>query len=197
MIFFIKIWLVLRIKIKFSCLFFLYSVTYGWYILQFNFNKSLNLELKNTGTILLDVINFLIYWIWTWKILGLPYWTRTDFICWIWPWKILGLPYWIWIDFICLQYIGLGLENTHHRDYLTVLGLILLNTGLELINQPGCRYKIILSWIKCFLLPFNIVLIYAAFTAPAFIIIPRRYLHRHFCDFYAALGITCHFHICQ
>ena len=31
----------------------------------------------------------------------------------------------------------LDLRNTQHRDYLTGLGLILLNTGLELTNQPS------------------------------------------------------------
>ena len=107
--------------------------------------KSLNLDLKNTGNIpYWTWINFMIYWIWTWKILELPYWTQIDFICWTWAWKILELPYWIWIDFI--------------------------KTGFELINQPS-RDAVTkvwrLSWIN-FFLPFSIMLIRAAFTAPSF-----------------------------
>ena len=33
--------------------------------------------------------------------------------------------------------MDLDLRNTQHEDYLTGLGLILLNTALELINQPS------------------------------------------------------------
>ena len=95
----------------------------------------------------------MIYWIWTWKILGLPYWTRNDFIYWNWPWKILELSYWILIVFICVWYIGLGLEK---------------HSALGLPHQPTRDivtkvWK--LSWINCFP-PFYIVLIYPAFTAP-------------------------------
>ena len=32
--------------------------------------------------------------------------------------------------------LDLGLRNTQHYDYLNGRGLILLNTGLGLINQP-------------------------------------------------------------
>ena len=33
--------------------------------------------------------------------------------------------------------LGLDLRNTQRKNYLTELGLILLNTGLEIINQPS------------------------------------------------------------
>ena len=33
--------------------------------------------------------------------------------------------------------LDLDLRNTQYWDYLTVLGLILLNTGLGLINHPS------------------------------------------------------------
>ena len=101
------------VKNKHKCSFFLQfiSVTYSWGILQFNLKKSFNLDLKNTGTTYWTCIDFMIVWIWTWKVLGLPYWARNDFICRNWPWEILELPYWIWIDFICLWYIGLRLEK--------------------------------------------------------------------------------------
>ena len=112
----------------------------------------------------------MIYWIWTWKILGLPYWTRNDFICWNWPWKILELPYWIWIDFICLWYIGLGLEKHSALGLPHWTWLIFSNTRLGLINQPS-RDVVTkvwrLSWINYFL-PFNTLLIHAAFTAQSF-----------------------------
>ena len=101
-------------KNKHNCSFFLQfiSVTYSWDILQFSLKKSLNLAFKKTPRLpYWTCINFMIYWIWTWKILGIPYWTQNHFICWNWPWKILELSYWIWIDFICLWYVGLGREK--------------------------------------------------------------------------------------
>ena len=65
---------------------------------------------------------------------------------------------------------NLDLRNTQHKESLTEVVLILLNTGLELLNQPS-RDVITkvwrLSWINCFL-PFNIVLMHGAFTAPSF-----------------------------
>ena len=33
--------------------------------------------------------------------------------------------------------LGLDLRNSKHKDYLTKLGLILSNTGPELVNQPS------------------------------------------------------------
>ena len=33
--------------------------------------------------------------------------------------------------------LDLHLRNNQHYDYLTGLGLVLLNTGLELINKPS------------------------------------------------------------
>ena len=44
------------------------------------FKKSLDLNLKNLALAYWDRINFMIYWIWTQKILELPYWTRIDFM---------------------------------------------------------------------------------------------------------------------
>ena len=75
-------------------------------------------------------------------------WLYVFMIYWTWTWKTL---------------------NTR-TTYLTGLGLILLNIGLGLINQPSRDVftKVWrLSWINCFL-PFNIALIHAAFTAPSF-----------------------------
>ena len=112
----------------------------------------------------------MIYWIWTWKILGLPYWTRIDFICWTWPWKILELPYWIWIDFICLWYIGLGLEKHSALRLPHWTWIDFIKHWLGLINQPsrGVVTKLwILSWLNGFL-TFKIVLIHAIFTVPSF-----------------------------
>ena len=62
--------------------------------------------------------------------------------------------------------LDLDLRNTQHYDYLTGLGFILLNTELELINQPSRNVvtKVWrLSWINCFL-HLNFVLIHAVFT---------------------------------
>ena len=66
--------------------------------------------------------------------------------------------------------LELDLRNTQHENYHIRLGLILLNTGLGLINQPSMDVvtKVWrLYWMGCFL-PFNIVLIHEAFTAPSF-----------------------------
>ena len=80
--------------------------------------------------------------------------------------------------------LDLDLRNTQHEDYLVRLGLILLNTGLGLINQPS-RDVVTkvwrLYWMNCFL-PFNTVLIHAPFTAPSFdnlcmMISPSTLLH--------------------
>ena len=60
-------------------------------------------------------VNFMIYWIWTWKILRLTYCTFIDFIkCRTLLWKTLWLSYWIWIDFMTCETwtwkrLGLGL----------------------------------------------------------------------------------------
>ena len=46
-------------------------------------------------------VNFMTYWIWTWKILRPPYWIWIDFTIYLtWPWKFIGLPHWIWIGFM-------------------------------------------------------------------------------------------------
>ena len=37
--------------------------------------------------------------------------------------------------------LDLHLRNNQHYDYLTGLGLVLLNTGLELINKPSRDVK--------------------------------------------------------
>ena len=69
-----------------------------------------------------------------------------------------------WI-YLFMKYIALRLEKHSAQG----LGLILLNTGLELINQPNRNVvtKVWrLSWMNCFL-PFNIRLIHAAFTVPS------------------------------
>ena len=71
-----------------------HSRAYSWDILQFNFKKSLELDLKNLGWTL-------IYWTWTQKILELPFWTGIDFtIYWSWSWKVLELPCWLWTNFM-------------------------------------------------------------------------------------------------
>ena len=61
-------------------------------------------------------------------------------------------------------------ETLRTRTTSLDLDWFLLNTGVELINQPN-RDVVTkvwrLSWINCFL-HFNIVLIHAAFTAPSF-----------------------------
>ena len=108
----------------------------------------------------------MIYWIWTWKRLGLPYWTRNNFICWNSPWKILELFCWIWIDLICLWYIGLEKHSALGLPHWTWIDFI---KHWVWINQPSrdAVTKIWrLSWLNCFLLS-NIVLIHAAFTAPS------------------------------
>ena len=133
----------------------------------------------------------MMYWIWTWKILEPPYWTRNNFICWNWHWKILELPYWIWIDFICLWYIGLWLEkhSSSSLPYKTWTDFI---KHWARINQPSRDFvtKVWrLSWINCFLF-FNVVLIHAA----------RYFVHDDISihiAFYAALDIACHCDICQ
>ena len=91
-------------------------------------------------------------------------------IYWMWTSKILGLLTGFGLALSVYDILDLDLRNTQHFDYITLLGLILLNTGLELINLPS-RDVVTkawrLSWMNCFL-PFNIVLIYAALTAPSF-----------------------------
>ena len=118
----------------------------------------MNLDLKNTGTTYWTWINFMIYWIWTWKVLN--YLTGLELIL------SLGLGLEKCSNTV-YDILDLDLRNTQHKEYLTELGLILLNTALELINQPSMDVvtKVWrLSWINCFL-PFNI---HAAFTALSF-----------------------------
>ena len=59
--------------LKHTC--FIISVTYSWYILQFNFKKSLDLDLPSWVR-----INFMIDQTCTRKIFELPFWTRIDFM---------------------------------------------------------------------------------------------------------------------
>ena len=56
-----------------------------------------------------------------------------------------------------------------HYHYLTGLGLILLNTGLKLVNEAGEAATNVwtLSWIICFL-SLSIALIHAVLTGPSF-----------------------------
>ena len=59
------------------------SVTYSLFILELNFKKSLNLNLKNVGLPYWTRINYMIYWALARKTFELPNWTRIDFIlCW-------------------------------------------------------------------------------------------------------------------
>ena len=70
------------------------SVTYSWDILQFNFRKSLDLNLKNLGLLYWARINFFIYRTWTGKLLELPYWARIGFmIYWSKTSKVSRQPY--------------------------------------------------------------------------------------------------------
>ena len=121
----------------------------GTTLLDSNWFYLLDLVLKNTRTTLLDLnwlYLFMIYWTWTRETLS----TRTTSL-----------------DF-------------------------LLNTGLELINQPSkdvVTYVWRLSWMNCFL-PFNIV-IHADFTPPSFgMMISPSTLLRFLCSFGYCMSLS-------
>ena len=62
-----------------------HSLALSCHILQFNFKKSLELDLKNLRLPYWSRFNFMIYWTWTWEILEPSYWTCIDFmIYWTW-----------------------------------------------------------------------------------------------------------------
>ena len=56
------------------------------------------------------------------------------------------------LTFSVYDIFDLDLRNTQHKDYLTELGLILLNTGLEQLRgcryKHGCRYKSIKTFLN-------------------------------------------------
>ena len=109
----------------------------------------MNLELKNTGTTLLDL-----YYLMLELVLKN---TRTI---------LLDLD-WLYLFYDILD---LDLRNTQHKDYLSGLTFILLNIGLGLINQPS-RDVVTKVWrfsrINCFL-HLSLVLIHAVFAALSF-----------------------------
>ena len=57
-----------------------FCITYSRDILQFNFKKSLDLDLENLRLSYWVQVNFMIYWTWTQKILELSYWMQIDFM---------------------------------------------------------------------------------------------------------------------
>ena len=106
----------------------------------------------------------MIYWIWTWKTLGLPYWTLTDFIiCWTWPWKILGLLDLYWFYGI----LDLDLKHTTTTSLDLDLFYWTLEDSYREAKQGG-RYKSVKTFLNYCFLSFNVALIQSALTTPSF-----------------------------
>ena len=115
--------------------------------MQFELKKSLNLDLKNTGTTLLleKHWDYLIGFVLDLWCIGFGLEKYSDYLTGLGIILYVGIGIEKYLNYVTgfgltlsvYDILDFDLRNTHHHHYLTRLGLILLNTGLGLINQAG------------------------------------------------------------